>query len=149
MKSSSFRAILGLVVVGIVVTPCVSVAQRRPDWQINVDWSARNTDAGGSVNCQGDYVSAGVAYAIVSGGRAAVINAALFAAQNQDFNRAFNLVLLTQCHNDNAWQSIFDAGQKTVLSYLLRSYKPNGVDPDRAASMVQQALMALASGSGN
>ena len=131
--------ILGLMLLTIPTT------LNGQSWHVNVDWPAQNTDAGGSVDCPADYVSAGVGYAVLAGGRAAVINAALFAAYKGDFNHAFDLVLLTQCHNPDAQQDLLNAGQRAVLSYLVQNWTPVGIDPNdimRAVGYVLEALEA-------
>jgi len=73
-----------------------------------------------------------------------VINAALFAAYNGDFNRAYGLVLMTQCHNGGAQQALMSAGLRPVLSYLLSNYQASGIDPNVVIGAVQRALEILA-----
>jgi hypothetical protein len=120
-----------------------AVAQAQ-SWTQDVDWSATNTDAGGSVDCPGNYLSMGVGYAIASGGRSAVINEALFAAYRGDVGRAYQLVLLTQCHNPEAQQGLLQAGQGAVVEYLVQNWTPTGVDPQTIEQGVGLALSILA-----
>jgi hypothetical protein len=128
----------------LVMAVTATVAAAQQPFEGHIDWAAHNTDAGGSVDCPGDYISQGVAYAIAGGGRAAVINAALFAAYNQDFSRAYTLVLLTQCHNSDARQQLVIAGQKAVLTYLVNNYQPTGIDPNQIIGLAQTTLQVLA-----
>jgi hypothetical protein len=139
------QSIVRTTMLGLLVIPTATIVSnaQQPEWQGAIDWAARNTDAGGSVDCPADYLSEVVGYAIASGGRAAVINAALFAASHQDFDQAYNLVLLTQCHNPNASQTLIDAGEKLVLLYLLNNYTPTGIDPQAVIGFVQTAIQAL------
>ena len=96
------------------------------------------------MDCPDQYLSNNVWYAVISGGRAAVINQALFDAYNGNFGHAYALVLMTQCHNPQAHQVLIDAGETKVLTYLIRSYQPTGIDPTKAIGLAQTALAALA-----
>jgi hypothetical protein len=91
---------------------------QQPDYQVNMDWSAHNwtwLDAG-LTNCPAAYVALGVPQFILGGGRGAVMRyAAAFVFSNPPY--AFQLVLLTQCHNPGAQQSLMQAGP-LVLAYL-------------------------------
>jgi hypothetical protein len=136
----TFYAVLAALAVFLML-PSASFAQ--DSWQGDIDWAASNSDAGGSVDCPADYASNEVWYAVVSGGRAAVINEALFAAYKQDFDRSYNLVLLTQCHNPDAAQRLLNAGQRDVLTYLVRNYQPTGVDPEQVIGAAQTVLSIL------
>jgi hypothetical protein len=60
-----------LAVLAIGTTATFATAQ---SWKAHIDWAAGNKDAGGSVDCPGQYIDNAVEYAIVSGGRSAVIN---------------------------------------------------------------------------
>jgi hypothetical protein len=128
----------------IAIGATATVAAAQEPFKAHIDWAAQNTDAGGSVDCPDQYISNGVAYAIAAGGRAAVINQALFDAYHQNFDHAFTLVLMTQCHNPDAQQMLFDAGEKAVLTYLVRSYQPTGVDPNQVIALAQTAIEILA-----
>lgn len=114
------------------------------NWTQHVDWSATNTDAGGAVNCTMAYAQAGEWPAVISGGRSTVINDALFAAYSGDVRRAFQLVLLTQCHNPGAQQELIQAGQNAVIGYLVQNWTPTGVDSGTISQGVQIAIQALA-----
>lgn len=121
--------------------PLVSSAQ---SWTAHIDWAAHNSDAGGSVDCPAQYIENGIEYAIVTGGRSVVINRALFEAYDQHFDTAFNLVLMTQCHNPGAQQELINAGLKDVLAYLVGNYQPTGIDPNEVVALGQTVLQALA-----
>jgi len=133
-------AVLALFAAGATAT----VVSAQQPFTAHIDWAAQNTDAGGSVDCPNQYISNGVGYAIVSGGRAAAINQALFDAYNNNFNHAFALVLMTQCHNPGAQQVLVNAGEKAVLTYLVSNYQPTGIDPNQIIGLAQTALAALA-----
>jgi hypothetical protein len=142
----SFATITALAFLALGVTASNATAQEP--YQAHIDWAAQNTDAGGSVDCADQYINNGVAYAIVSGGRAAVINQALFEAYNQNFGHAFTLVPITQCHNPDAQQVLLAAGQKKVLTYLISNYQPTGIDPNQVIALGQAALEALIASGG-
>jgi hypothetical protein len=95
----------------------ISSAQHA-DWQSHVDWAASNPDAGGSTNCPDQYVAAGIPECIVSGGRACLMAKARQAAKAGNCTYAFQLVLLTQCHNAGARDALSSSGEKAVCSYL-------------------------------
>jgi hypothetical protein len=114
------------------------------DWTAHIDWAAQNTDAGGSVDCPDQYISNGVPWAIASGGRSAVINEALFAAYGQNFDRAFTLVLMTQCHNSDARQQLANAGEKPVLQYLVGNYQPTGPNVGQLLNNAQTIIQLIA-----
>jgi len=139
MKSKLFAAV---VLAGLMMTGNV-IAQAQ-SWTQHVDWAATNSDAGGSVDCPMNYVSLDVEYAIASGGRSAVINDALFAAYRGDLGRAYQLVLLTQCHNPDAQGELMQAGQNAVVGYLVQNWTPTGVDPQTIRQGVQYAIAILA-----
>jgi hypothetical protein len=122
-------------------SPLVSSVQ---SWTAHIDWAAHNSDAGGNVDCPAQYIENGIEYAIVIGGRSAVINQALFEVYDQHFDTAFNLVLMTQCHNPEAQQELKDAGEKNVLTYLVTNYKATGADPNQIIGLARTALQVLA-----
>jgi hypothetical protein len=138
MKSKLFT----LVILGALTMTGSTFAQAQ-SWTQHVNWSATNSDAGGSVDCPAQYLSMGVGYAIASGGRSAVINEALFAAYRGDVGRAYQLVLLTQCHSPNAQGELLQAGQNAVVGYLVQNWTPNGVDPQTIMQGAQLALSIL------
>ena len=127
---------------GAMIISAVSTAHAQ-NWTKHIDWAANNTDAGGSVDCPAEYIAMNVPYAIASGGRSTVINSALMAAYNGNTQRAFSLILLTQCHNSGARQELAAAGQEAVVRYLVENWTPNGVDPDIITRGVQMALQYL------
>jgi hypothetical protein len=114
------------------------------DWAAHIDWAAKDTDAGGSVDCPDQYIWNGVPWAIASGGRSAVIIEALFAAYGQDFNRAFTLVLMTQCHNSDAQQQLANAGEKAVFQYLVANYQPTGPNVAQLLNNAQTIIQLIA-----
>jgi hypothetical protein len=128
----------------VLLIPAVSTAAKAQTWTGHIDWAAGNTDAGGSVDCQGDYISEGIPWAIAAGGRGEALNSALKAAYRGDMDYAFRLVLLTQCHNPGARQDLINAGEKAVLTYLVQNYTPVGPDPQQIFQAVQYALSVLA-----
>jgi hypothetical protein len=138
MKSKFFRFFTLL-----VLMTASSMAVQAQTWHQHIDWAATNGDAGGSVDCPTNYVSMGLAYAIVAGGRSAVINEALFAAYKGDTNRAYQLVLMTQCHNGGAQQELLQAGQGPVIAYLVQNWTPTGIDPQEVQQGIQAALAVL------
>jgi hypothetical protein len=133
-------AVLALFATGVTA----SVAAAQGPFTAHIDWAAQNTDAGGSVDCPDQYFSNGVGYAVAVGGRAAAINQALFDAYHQNFDHAFTLVLMTQCHNPGAQQVLRNAGEKAVLTYLVSNYQATGIDPNQIIGLAQTALAALA-----
>ena len=142
----------GMKIVGMVMFALLAMggaatsakAQGKEPYQGGIDWAAGNGDAGGSVDCQGQYVANGVAFAIVSGGRSAVINQALFETYKGNFDHAFSLVLMTQCHNPSAQEELMVAGEKAVLTYLVSNYQATGIDPTQVIALTEAAVEALA-----
>jgi hypothetical protein len=141
---ASMKLMTALVVAAMITG--ASIPAHAQNWTQHVDWAATNTGAGGSVDCPVNYVSMGVEYAVVAGGRAAVINQALFAAYRGEEGRAFQLVLLTQCHNPGAHQELMQAGQQAVVGYLVRNWQPQGLNPDDIKRGIQGALTYLVAG---
>jgi len=139
MKSKLFA----LVLLATLATTGSVLAQAQ-SWTGHVDWAATNSDAGASVDCPQQYFSLGVPEYIASGGRSAVINEALFSAYRGDVGRAYQLVLLTQCHNPDAQGELIQAGQSAVVGYLVKNWTPNGIDPQTVRQGVQLALTILA-----
>ena len=94
-----------LMAVAMLVAPAIlgTAHAQEPEYQANMDWSARNWTWGdpGLTNCPAVYVALGVPQFTVGGGRGAVMRyAAAVAVANPAY--AFQLVLLTQCHNPHA-----------------------------------------------
>jgi hypothetical protein len=81
----------------------------------HVDWSIKNTDAGGSTNCPSEYPYPGC---ILSGGRACLMTEAINSAKANDCANAFQVTKVTQCHSPKAQQLIAEAGQDAVCRYL-------------------------------
>jgi hypothetical protein len=139
--------VVRLVLSSMIFTGTLAAHAQKPAYQIDVDWAATNTDAGGSVDCPAQYISLGVEYAIASNGRAAVVNEAIFAAYRGDVNRSFQLVMLTQCHNPDARQQLVDAGPSLVIPYLVENWTPNGLDPQTVKDGVQTVITIFAAAS--
>jgi hypothetical protein len=53
-------------------------------------------------------------------------------------------VLLTQCHNPEAYGALIQAGQTDVITYLVENWTPVGADPQAIQQGVQVAITALA-----
>jgi hypothetical protein len=142
MKHFTMKLAMTTVIAGFMFG-AGAVAQAQ-NWTQHVDWSATNTDAGGAVNCTAAYAQAGEWPAVLVGGRSTVINDALFAAYRGEVGRAFQLVLMTQCHNPGAQQELLQAGQSAVVGYLVNNWTPTGTDSQTIVQGVQTALYALA-----
>jgi hypothetical protein len=87
----------------------------RAEWMTHIDWSIRNTDAGGSTDCPGLYPYPGC---VLSGGRACLMSQAIRAAKANSCTEALKTTLVTQCHNPKAQQAIATAGETKVCAYL-------------------------------
>lgn len=138
MKS---RLLTLFVLVGLITTG--NMFAQVQSWTVYIDWAATNRDAGRAVGCPNEYMGWNVKYAIVSGGRSAVINEALLSAYRGDVDRAYQLVLLTQCNNSEGQSELMQAGQNAVVSYLVLYWIPSGVDPQTAAQGAQYAISIL------
>jgi hypothetical protein len=121
-----------------------AIRARAQKWTGYLDWAATNSDTDNLVDCRADYLSMGVGYATVAGGRSAVINEALFTAYKGNVGHAFQLVLLTQCHNSEARQQLQEAGPQAVVEYLVENWSPGGVDPKIVREGVQTVLAVMA-----
>jgi hypothetical protein len=86
----------------------------KPDWQTNIDWSIGNT---GPVDCPEQY-AATYPECIFKGGRSCLMRKAIDSAKANNDSWAFQLTLITQCHNSAAQTSIANAGQQAVCDYL-------------------------------
>jgi len=101
----------------LMFTTTTAVAQ-KPDWQIHIDWAIQNRTGPDEVNCPAEYEKTGTG-CLTNGGRACLMQAAISAAQKRkDFDLAFRLTLITQCHNQGAQRSLQDAGRQNVGEYL-------------------------------
>jgi hypothetical protein len=103
--------------------PAVVNAQKKPEkpeWQRHLDWAMNNNNAGGSCDCVKEYVAAGMWQCVISGGRSCVMSAAGVAAtaRPSDDDRAYQLSLLTECHNGEATRTLETAGRLNVANYL-------------------------------
>jgi hypothetical protein len=92
---------------------------QKPEWQINIDWSFGNSDAGGATNCPSQYFAEGVWTCVVAGGRGCVMLTAKDDAKDlSNLNKVFDLTMLTQCHNPDAQNTIRQAGNIAVFGYV-------------------------------
>jgi hypothetical protein len=115
--------VLGPVFAGIAqfqsqLQALVASSPGKPEWQVNIDWAFSNQDAGGSVDCGWNYLTAGYPNCILIGGRACLMGYAKDAAQRGQNQRAFDLTTITQCHNRHAWETIEGAGVNQVAAYV-------------------------------
>jgi hypothetical protein len=90
-------------------------ATQRAEWMSHIDWSIRNTDAGGSTDCPALYTDPGC---VLNGGRACLMSQAINAAKADGCSEALKITLVTQCHNSEAQQAILAAGEQSVCAYL-------------------------------
>ena len=95
--------------------PANARSAHREEWMTHIDWSIRNTDAGGATNCPGLYPYPGC---ILIGGRACLMTQAINAAKAGRCTEALRTTLVTQCHNPKARQTITAAGEARVCAYL-------------------------------
>ena len=104
-----------------VLTPISAVlapAGGTPDWQKHIDWCIQNyTTDPGETNCASEYL--GVApECILGGGRACLLRKAISVAKTGNCSSANSIVLLCQCHNPGARQSLVEVGERSVCAYL-------------------------------
>lgn len=106
----------------------LSTISTKPEWQIHIDWAARNHDAGGATNCPSDYFAQGEGWCVVAGGRSCVITDATRIANNlykenngnagENLQKIQSFVLLTQCHNDEAKAVLSGVNIVNIANYL-------------------------------
>jgi hypothetical protein len=119
-------ATLSLIATTVLLPPQLASAQDKPDWQRHIDWAS--TDHG-APDCPWLYVTSdlqvclakGVLTGNTDGNRSCVIGLASSLAKSgtpQGQALAYQYVLLTQCHNGGAQQTLRDAGQYNVVNYL-------------------------------
>ncbi|MDD0841499.1 hypothetical protein [Pseudomonas sp. Gutcm_11s] len=84
-------------------------------WQEHLEWSS-NDD--GAKDCPTQYTALGGDAAQCPNRECLMVHART-AASNNNYGRAFQIVLVTQCHNKSAQQSIQQAGQKKVGDWLV------------------------------
>ena len=111
---------VGGLLAGVLAMSQLFAQPSKPEWQVNIDWSFQNKDAGGSVDCPAEYVRLGVPQCIAIGGRACVMNYAKeLALRGKDGEgRAYELTRLSQCHNPHAAGTIERAGVGAVVPYV-------------------------------
>ena len=96
----------------------VSVAHaNKPDWQQHLDWSMGNETGPDKVNCPDQYAQT-EPKALVEGGRAALMRRAIASAKADNFEYAFRLAVISQCHSGHAQQQLAEAGVTAVGGYL-------------------------------
>ena len=89
-----------------------------PDWQKHIDWALGNhTTDPGRTNCVAEY-DATEPKCILGGGRACLMARAIDSAKANNYDYAFRLVLITQCHNAGRQQQLKAAGKQEVGNYL-------------------------------
>jgi hypothetical protein len=103
--------VFAMVMLGI--TGVCAFGQDKPDYQKHMDWAANDT---GSVDCPQFYGNN--LDCLAFGGRSCVMTKAIIAAKNGYDQYAYAQVLLTQCHNPGAEQTLVWAGQQAVADYL-------------------------------
>jgi hypothetical protein len=90
----------------------------QPDWQKHLNWSIGNhTTDPGETNCVEQYLATEPA-CVTGGGRACLMQRAINSAKANNYDYAFRLSLITQCHNGSAQQQIGSAGKQAVGEYL-------------------------------
>ena len=90
----------------------------KPDWQKHIDWAVGNyTTDSGRTNCVEEY-AATEPKCILGGGRACLMARAIDSAKANNYDYAFRLVLITQCHNGARQQQLRSAGKQAVGDYL-------------------------------
>ena len=114
--------IVAAVSIALVLGSSALLAQGRPDYQNHIDWAASDWTPADQTNCPDAYFALNIAQCLLGGGRGCVIAFARVAAANGDYNRALQLVLLTQCHNGGAQQAIQGAGAYLVSRYLILGF---------------------------
>jgi TPR repeat protein len=87
------------------------------EWQQDILWSVRNSDAGGSIDCPNEYVPV-ARECIVVGGRSCLMRKAIDAANVNHQAEAVRLSLITQCHNPAAADQIRNLGPQALTAYL-------------------------------
>ena len=85
----------------------------QEDWQVGILWAKGDS---GAVDCPQLY---GATYpeCIFKGGRSCLMSKALDSAKANNCSWAFQLTLITQCHNGAAAMSLAKAGQDNVCGY--------------------------------
>jgi len=86
------------------------------DVKSHIDWSIRDSTNQNKLDCPEKYTE--VPQCVFQGGRACYSREAIVRAKKGDCAGAMRLMLVTQCHNPTAQQSIKAAGEPTVCDYL-------------------------------
>ncbi len=94
-----------------------SAPDATPEWITNIEWSIRDT---GPVNCPEQY---SLVTDCRTEGRACVMRRAIQLARLQECGQAYDLTMVTQCHNPAAQKSIAAAGVDQVCQYLRQKYQ--------------------------
>jgi hypothetical protein len=120
-KTISFnglRMAFSAIFVTFLIALAAGTASAQPEWIKNVLWSIANyTTDPGETNCQADYLAT-EPQCLVGGGRWCLMQRAIDSAKHGNYNYAFRLTLITQCHNAHAQSTIAEAGQQAVGDFL-------------------------------
>jgi hypothetical protein len=92
----------------------MTAVAEKPDWQKGIDWAIGDT---GPVDCPAQY-AATYPECIFKGGRSCLMSKAIDAAKANNCSWAFQLTLITQCHNSAAQTALAIAGQQAICDYL-------------------------------
>jgi cellulose biosynthesis protein BcsQ len=85
-------------------------------WQANINWSINDS---GPVECPSQFTEFKTgSQCVFGGGRKCLMAAAIDAAKHGDYKTAFNMAVVTQCHNPSAAETIRTAGPQAVGDYL-------------------------------
>jgi hypothetical protein len=85
-------------------------------WQADIDWSIQDT---GTVECPSEFAKFQNARVCLSGGgRKCLMQGAIDSAKHGDYKTAFEMAIVSQCHNPAAVETITSAGPQAVGDYL-------------------------------
>lgn len=85
----------------------------KPDWQMDIDWARGDT---GGVDCPALYMAT-YPECIYKGGRSCLMSKAIDSAHANNCSWAFQLTLITQCHNSSQAIALAQAGQQAICDY--------------------------------
>jgi hypothetical protein len=108
---------LTLAIIGGLAEASSTALAAKPDYQQHIDFAIGNHTGPDQLNCPEQYAATQPAAAF-SGGRAALMTYAIAAAKANNYDYAFRLTLITQCHNGGAQSQIAAAGKMAVAEYL-------------------------------
>ena len=85
-------------------------------WQANIEWSIQDK---GNVECPSEFAKFKNARVCLSeGGRSCLMRGAVELAKQGDYETAFEMAIVSQCHNPAAAETIKSAGPQAVGDYL-------------------------------